>query len=177
MRHLVLLLGLMPLFATAQHCGYDFASIIVVRPHLEGDTQVVQGLRITLLDSTNLPVTIGGEAWHLFRPNSDLTACERYQHDFARGYKVCFPFAKNDYVLVLPRGMETAKLKVLVQDDRLPVHIDYHRRNWMNPFRMRVVALSKFDSYPLCGTYNDEVYPPMEGRPNFAPVDITLYTR
>ncbi len=171
------ILILLPTLLPAQHCGYDFASIIVVRPYLEGDTQLVQGLRITLLDSTNLPVTIEGEAWHLFRPNSDLNACARYQHDFARGHKVCFPFAKDGYVLVLPRGMDTSKMKVLVQDDRLPVSVDYHRRNWIHPFRMQVLPLTPFDSYPLCGTYNEEVYPPMDGRPNFAPVEITLYPR
>ncbi len=177
MRHVLLLLLLLPTGLTAQHCGYDFASIIVVRPHLEGDTQVVKGLRITLLDSTNLPVTIGREAWHLFRPNTDLKACERYQRGSALGHEVCFPFARDNYVLVLPRSMDIAKMKVLVQDDRLPVHVDYHMRNWIHPFLMQVVSLAPFDSYPLCGTYNDEVYPTLEGRPNFAPVDITLYRR
>jgi hypothetical protein len=177
MRRLSLVFALLPTLLFAQHCPYDFASIIVVRPHLEGDTQVVRGLRITLLDSTNLPVTIGGDAWHLFRPNTDLKACERYQSGFARGHDVCFPFANENYVLVLPRSMDTSKMKVLVQDDRLPVHVDYHGRNWIHPFRMQLVPLNPYDSYPLCGTYSDETYPPMEGRPNFAPVDIILYPR
>lgn len=177
MRLVLLLSALLPTLLNAQHCPYDFASLIVVRPHLEGDTQVVKGLRITLLDSTNLPVTIGGEAWHLFRPNTDIKACERYQHSLARGHDVCFPFANDNYVLVLPRSMDTSKMKVLVQDDRLPVNVDHHGRNWIHPFRMQVVPLNPYDSYPLCGRYSDEVYPPMEGRPNFAPVDIILYPR
>lgn len=177
MRHAWILLFLLNAQLNAQHCGYDFAAIIVVRPHLQGDTQVVKGLRITLLDSTNLPVTIGGEAWHLFRPNTDLKACERYQSGFARGHEVCFPFANDNYVLVLPRSMDTSKMKVLVQDDRLPVHVDHHKRNWIHPFRMQVVPLTPFDSYPLCGTYSDETYPPMEDRPNFAPVDVILVPR
>ena len=177
MRSSILCLLLLPLGLFAQHCPYDFASIIVVRPHLEGDTQVVKGLRITLLDSTNLPVTIGGDAWHLFRPNTDLKACERYQSGFARGHDVCFPFANDNYVLVLPRYMDTSKMKVLVQDDRLPVNVDYHGRNWIHPFHMQEVPLNPYDCYPLCGTYSDETYPPMEGRPNFAPVDIILYPR
>lgn len=177
MRPAWILLFLLNAQLNAQHCVYDFASIIVVRPHLEGDTQVVKGLRITLLDSTNLPVTIGGEAWHLFRPNTDLKACERYQHNFARGHDVCFPFANDNYVLVLPRNMDISKMKVLVQDDRLPVYVDNHKRNWIHPFRMHAVPLNPFDSYPLCGTYSDETYPTMEGRPNFAPVDVILDPR
>ncbi|MBL7964664.1 MAG: hypothetical protein JNM31_12575 [Flavobacteriales bacterium] len=177
MRPLFILLCCFPLALTAQHCVYDFASIIVVRPHLDGDTQVVKDLRITLLDSTNLPVTIGGEAWHLFRPNTDLKACQRYQHGFTRGYAMCFPFAKDNYVLVLPRGMDTSKMKVLIQDDRPSTSVDYHRRNWMHPFVMQVLPLTAFDNYPLCGTYNDEEYPDRHDRPPYHPVDITLRTR
>lgn len=155
----------------AQHCGYDFASIIVVHPHLEGDTQVVRGLRITLLDSANLPYTHPGHAWHLFRPNSDREACAQWQGGFARGHKVCFPFAEDNYVLVIPRGTDTSKMKVLVQDDRRPVYADR-----IEPFAMQVVPLTAFDNYPLCGRYDDEVYPHMEQRPAYAPVDVVMRT-
>ncbi len=158
----------------AQHCGYDFAAIIVVRPHLQGDTNVVKGLRITLLDSTNLPVDFRGAAQHLFRPNTDHDACAQWQGRFAEGYKLCFPFAKDNYVLVIPHGTDTSKMKLLVQDDRLPMTVDYHRQNWPPPFPMQVVPLTAFDSYPLCGTYNDVVYPQLDGRPSFAPVDVIL---
>lgn len=175
MRHLLVLLPLALATCThAQHCGYDFAAIIVVRPHLQGDTNVVKGLRITLLDSTNLPVNFSGAAQHLFRMNTDLDACARWQGRFAEGYKLCFPFAKDNYVLVIPRGTDTAKMKLLVQDDRLPMTVDYHRQNWIHPFPMQVVPLTGFDSYPLCGNYNDVVYPQLDGRPSFAPVDVVL---
>lgn len=175
MRTLALLLALAStVFTKGQHCGYDFASIIVVHPHLEGDTHVVKDLRITLLDSTNLPVTFHGKAWHLFRPNTEREACAQWQAGFAPGYKGCFPFAKDNYVLVIPRGMDTAKMKVLVQDDRPTVYADHHRQNRVDPFRMQVVPLTAFDSYPLCGTYNDVVYPRMEGRPDYAPVEVVI---
>ncbi|MFN6115430.1 MAG: hypothetical protein ACK46C_06070, partial [Flavobacteriales bacterium] len=56
----LLLLTLLPLFARAQHCAFDFYSIIVVRPHAHGDTNVVEGLRVMLLDQDNLPAHATG---------------------------------------------------------------------------------------------------------------------
>ena len=44
-------------------------------------------------------------------------------------------------------------------------------------YKQVVIPLREFDSYSLCGRYDEDVYPPMEGRPNFAPVDIMLYPR
>jgi hypothetical protein len=174
MRPIIPLLGLLPFTLQAQHCGYDFSSIIVVRPHAEGDTALIQGLHITLLDSTNLPVMHQGHAWNLFLPNSDYEACAHWQGGFMPGLQVCFPFAKNNYVLVIPTGYDTSKMKVLVQDDRPRSHIDIRRRIWPKRYLHQVVPLTEFDTYRLCGKYDREEYPPVEGRPNFAPVDITL---
>lgn len=174
MRTTSLLFALLPFTLSAQHCGYDFSSIIVVRPHLAGDTNVIEGLRITLLDSTNLPMAHQGHAWDLFRPNSDYEACAHWQGGFARGCQVCFPFAKDNYVLVIPTGYDTSRMNVLVQDERPRSPIDIRRRIWPKRYGQRIVPLTAFDSYRLCGVYDREAYPPMEGRANFAPVDISL---
>ncbi|HRH39708.1 MAG TPA: hypothetical protein PK760_15265, partial [Flavobacteriales bacterium] len=55
--------------AASQHCAFDFARIIVVRPHLEGDTNVIAGLRVMLLDKDNLPATATGTPFYLFQRN------------------------------------------------------------------------------------------------------------
>ena len=36
------------------------------------------------------------------------------------------------------------------------------------------MPLTEFDLYSLCGVYDNDVYPVIHDRPNFAPVDITL---
>ncbi len=140
-----------------------------------GIPQRSTGLHITLLDSNNLPLMHQGHAWDLFRPNSDYEACAHWQGRLhAEGHQVCFPFAKDNYVLVIPTGYDTSKMKVLLQDERPRGHIDIRRRIWPKRYMQQVVQLTAFDVYCLCGAYDEEVYPPMEGRPNFAPVDITL---
>ncbi|MBK8612460.1 MAG: hypothetical protein IPN85_03060 [Flavobacteriales bacterium] len=174
MRPFALAICFLPFSLFAQHCGYDFASVIVVRPHAAGDSAVIEGLRITLLDSNNLPLMHQGHAWDLFRPNSDYEACAHWQGGFMAGYQVCFPFAKDNYVLVIPTGYDTSKMKVLVQDERPRSHVDVRRRIWPERYTQKVVPLTAFDSYRLCGVYDEEVYPHTEGRPNFAPVDVIL---
>ena len=102
MRCLTLLLVLvhLPFTLRAQHCGYDFASLIVVRPFADGDTVVIDGLRITLLDSNNVPMVYYGKPLHLFHRNQKQHLRPRRQ-----GYSnvpAFFPFAQDNYILVVP---------------------------------------------------------------------------
>ncbi len=171
-RVLVLAVCVSCTIVNAQHCGYDFSSIIVVRPLAAGDSTVIDGLRITLLDSNNLPVVQYDRPWDLFHrnPEQNIPHHRRGQFDVPDH----FPFAQDNYVLVIPQSMDTSKMKVLVQDerhsgtpnkrgDRRPVH-----------FKQHVVPLTAFDAYRLCGTYDEEVYPELVDRPQYRPVDIIL---
>lgn len=175
MRSFLTLLCCIPLSLAAQHCGYDFASLIVVRPFADGDTVVIDGLRITLLDSNNLPVVHYDKPWQLFHRNDE----QNLRHSRRGHFDVpdYFPFAQDNYVLVIPTGYDTSKMKVLVQDERTSG--TQNKRGDRRPlyFKQQVVPLTVFDSYRLCGTYDAEVYPELSGRPRYHPVDITLYPR
>lgn len=175
MRATTLLLGLLPFTLAAQHCGYDFASVIVVRPHTDGDTVVIDGLRITLLDSNNVPVVHYDKPWNFFHRNT----VQNFQHH-RRGHFDApdyFPFAKDNYVLVVPTGFDTARMKVLVQDERHTGSPNEHGDRRRVHFKQQVVQLTTFDAYRLCGVYDDEVYPQLSDRPQYHPVDITLSPR
>lgn len=179
MRYLSILGVLAVLHGKAQHCAYDLASVIVVRPHAFGDTAVIDGLRITLLDSTNLPMTYSGWSYPAFIQNMDASS---FEHDMLNhrpqiGADRIFPFAKDSYVLVVPSHLRTAGMKVLVQDERDHAALNKRQDRWPVRYEQVVVPLTAFDSYRLCGAFDDEVYPLREGRPNFAPVDITLHPR
>lgn len=163
--------------AHAQHCGYDFSSIIVVRPHGEGDSAVIDGLRITLLDSNNIPVLVQGQPYHLFKPNDDPDACGQRLFGFARGQCRCFPFAKDNYVLVIREGMKTETMRILVQDDDRSGYVNRRQKRWQEGYAQQVIPLTAFDSYPLCGRYDDTVYPALKDRPQYQPVDITVKRR
>lgn len=159
----------------AQHCAYDFRSVIVVRPHFYGDTAVIDGLRITLLDSNNMPVVHNGQPWNLFHSNLPNT-CKSGKHGHFN-LPDYFPFAQDNYILVVPNSFATAKMKVLVQDERHTSPLNKRRDQWPVRFKQMVVPLTAFDSYRLCGVYDKEVHPPMQDRPAFHPIDITLQPR
>lgn len=171
----LLLMVLLPTGLSAQHCAYDFSSVIVVRPHAAGDSAVIDGLRITLLDSTNLPVVHYDKPWPLFHRNVEQHLPHRRDGHF--NVPAFFPFANDNYILVVPNSFRTAKMKVLVQDERDAGPLNKRRDQWPVRYKQVVEPLTAFDSYRLCGVCDEEGYPPMEGRPNFAPVDITLYPR
>ena len=170
MRHSVLLLPFICSSLTAQHCGYDFAAIIVVHAHRANSNAVEPRLRISLLDTNNLPAVINGEDWNRFRPNDGRSVLpdRTWQPHFARYKGHAFPFVGDNYFLVVPARLNYTGYAILVQDER---------NGGMGELRRTVVPITSNDVYPLCGRFDEEVYPPLEGRPNFAPVDITLYPR
>ena len=174
MRCFAVLLCCSPLALAAQHCGYDFASVIVVRPHAAGDSAVIDGLRITLLDSNNVPVVLNERTLKTFWRNA---ARKLGAHRTCSDVPDFFPFARDNYVLVVPNRFRTARMKVLVQDERDAGPLNKRQDRWPVRFKQRLVPLTAFDSYRLCGVYDEEVYPPMHDRPPFQPVDIILSPR
>ena len=170
MRLLIFLLAGLPTLLNAQHCGYDHASIIVVNAHRVNNPSVEPRLRITLLDTNNLPAVINGQDWNRFRPNDGRSVLHdrAWQPHFERYSGRVFPFAGDNYMLVVPSHLDYTGYAILVQDER---------NGGMGELKRTVVSITNNDVYLLCGTYDEEVYPPMEGRPNFAPVDIILYPR
>ncbi len=170
MRLLFVLLFFQPVILAAQHCGYDFASIIVVHAHRANSHTVEPRLRITLLDTNNLPAVINGQEWNRFRPNDGRRVLHdrAWQPHFERYSGQVFPFAGDNYILVTPSHLDYSGYSILVQDER---------NGGLGELRRTVVPITSNNVYPLCGRFDEEVYPPMHGRPNFAPVDITLYER
>ena len=167
MRYLATLFVCFPFALLAQHCGYDFASIIVVRPHLEGDTNVVEGLRVMLLDQDNLPATATGTPFYLFHRNTDRPEQWIHPATWRRNGQRIFPFAKDNYVLVVPNHFHMENYRVLVMDER--PGSDGPR------YRQQVLHLHPTQCKPLCGHYRDEVYQSASGEPAFHPVTITLF--
>lgn len=170
MRTLILAVFICPFVLHAQHCGYDFASIIVVHAHRSNSATVEPRLRITLLDTNNLPAVINGQDWNRFRPNDGRSTLpdRAWQSHFERYSGQVFPFAGDNYVLVVPSRLDYTGYSILVQDER---------NGGLGELRRTVMPITNNDVYPLCGRYDEDVYPPREGRPNFAPVDIILYQR
>lgn len=166
MRHSCFILLLLPALLTAQHCAFDFKSIIVVHPHAAGDTAVIDGLRITLLEKDNLPATDTGTSNYLFTRNTEPSDLIHRRTFRAQGRRM-FPFAGNNYVLVVPNHFHMDNYKVLVLDER--------PGNDGPRYRYQVIHLDPSQCKPLCGRYSDTVYPTGPGEAPLRVVDLTLF--
>ncbi|MBK8498954.1 MAG: hypothetical protein IPL52_09085 [Flavobacteriales bacterium] len=155
----------------AQHCGYDNAAILVVRPHAPGDTTVVDGLRITVLDTNNVPLTYGGRPYPIFFRNTDGKAFNTpgVNHRPQRGQQRLFPFAQDNYVLVIGHHLDLRGCSILVQDERSWEH--------RNVYRQMVVPLTLERGYPLCDRFDEVFYSTYGDEPSYAPIDIPLRRR
>ncbi|MEO8066643.1 MAG: hypothetical protein ABI599_03010 [Flavobacteriales bacterium] len=81
------ILCLLPFVVSAQHCGHDIASLIAVRSHAAGDNAVIDGLRITLLVSNNVPMVLNSGTLHPFWRNVEQVAPVKRALE-AKGYRV-----------------------------------------------------------------------------------------
>lgn len=157
---------LLPMGVVAQHCPYDFQSIIVVHPVAEGDTALVEGLRISLLEKDNLPAQATGVPTYLFTRNTEWSGRIPRRTFRRQGHRM-FPFAGNNYILMVPNHFHMDNYKILVQDER--------PGNDGPRYRMQVMHLDPSQSHPLCGRYDALVYPVAEGEPAFTPILIYLF--
>ena len=141
----------------------------MVRPHAEGDTALIEGLRIMLLDKDNLPATSTGTPFYLFQRNTDRPTQWMHPSTWRRQGRRQFPFAQDNYILVVPNHFAIEDYRLLVLDESPGT--DGPR------YRQQVMHLHPSQCKPLCGRYDDEVYATRPGEPAFTPVNISLFER
>ncbi|MEO1451048.1 MAG: hypothetical protein AAFV07_16075 [Bacteroidota bacterium] len=134
---------------SAQHCPYDYATIVVVYPHLEGDSTVLSNLRITVWDSLNQPLMRSrwnGKVWEKdtvsFWVNPKRTTRKGVidNNHPMEPWKMHFWFAEGNYVLVgggYPKGFT-----LQIEDGNR----DIQHRRW----RTQRIPLNPSQMYPLC---------------------------
>ena len=164
--------------AYAQHCPFDGAGIIAIRPLEESSSTIIPNLRITLLDSV-YNVVFGTElrdgAWVTdtveFWQNPQKTTFRGYIDNAnpADGRRIRFPFARDNYVWVCSDRFPAGRYYVQIED------IDGKENG--GAFKTLVLSLRNDDVYTLCSTYDEEEYPESgEGR-RFEAVEITLLSK
>lgn len=164
--------------ASAQHCPFDFAAMIVVHVHDEDSTRTIPGLRITLIDSTGK----GYVKMHYrngrfvedtvrFWQNPPKTTYRGYIDNENPGEmeNIRFPFAKDNYVLIVGRGMDLTGFSLRVETTT-------ENSQYLVPFS--TIPLHTEDAYALCGVYDDNKFYPREyGQRVYSPVEIILHKK
>jgi len=147
----------------AQHCAYDFASIIVVSIHEKDNLENISNLKVTIVDSSGNPVLDSNENEMLFWQNPRKTTSD--YNNPAQARKIRYPFAKNNYVLVLGGSHSIDKYYLKIEEKE---NFDKYRLPYY-----QMINLYEVDKYRLCDTYNNEDYKSYIGR-LYKPVEIII---
>lgn len=161
---LALLFSLFAVFAKAQHCPFDMSAIVVVKIHTDKDTALITGLTLSIVDSNGNWVA---DFWQ----NPPQTTFKGYidNENPARPKHIRFPFAKDNYVWVTRSRFKLGHYNIKISYTRPDKKKDL--------FESIIISATNDDVYPLCGTYDEEAYPPWmlnDRQKIFKPIEVVV---
>lgn len=155
MKNFVLFILLAPSWLLAQHCPYDFESILVLDVRCDADSQTIPGLKITLQNSGGNVImgsSYDGQQWKtdtsFFWLNTDsvgLRGIVDSQHSWSP-WKTHFWFAEDNYVLVCPRAADYKGWKIRIED------LDGLQN--CGKYRTTIIDVPNTYVYPLCNAFS-----------------------
>ncbi len=155
MKKFVFLFLLFPVWLAAQHCPYDYESVIVLDVRCDVDSQTIPGLKITLQNANGnviMSSSYNGTTWEtdtsFFWLNTDTTTFSGVidnKHAWSP-WKTRFWFADDNYVLVCPRASTYKGWKIRIED------VD--GKNNCGKYRTTVLDVSSQFVYPLCTAFS-----------------------
>ncbi len=132
-------------FSQQIHCGYDFTSYFVVEPREEGKSEVIKGLKITLVDFFGFDLINTDNKYSWIKPNEVLQFYENYKID-NQGNRVSdddpngkwyFYFAKESYLISVNNTFQAEHFRIKVEDPN-------------GVYKTVFVPLNSFNMYILC---------------------------
>lgn len=137
------------------HCGYDFTSYLVLNVHEEGNKKMIEGLRVTLVDSLGNDVVNVNNTLSWTQRNQVLRLTPNYKIDSANkrvpfdtpGAKWFFPFAEQSYLLSVSTSFKAEIYQLKIED------IDGADNG--GDFETAYVQLYPFNMYVLCSSENE----------------------
>ena len=145
---LLILLNLNIFRLYSQHCAFDYAYLIGVRPFDKDSTRIVKGLRITLVNEFQQPVGIKNGAVLKQNHISDYRRLGKtVEHEDMQ-----YSFAPNDYVAISNSSFaKSSNLFIKVEDQRKTNKV----------FQTQIIPVSTLNFIHLCGynpKYNKEKF-------------------
>lgn len=155
MKKFAFLFFLFPVWLSAQHCPYDYESVIVLDVRCGADSITIPGLKITLQNANGniiMSSSFNGNEWEtdtsFFWLNTDTTTRTGVidnKHAWSP-WKTRFWFADDNYVLVCPRVSSYKGWKIRIED------VD--GKNNSGKFKTTVLDVNGEFVYPLCTAFS-----------------------
>ena len=146
-------------FAFTQHCPFDGVSIIVVDVHERNFAKNIPHLKITMVNVEGKPV--------LDYKGNEITFWQNLEksihsiNDLDHAKEMRFPFAKDNYVWVLPKSFQIDGYFLKIE-------------NTVKPTKFDKIKLYDVDKYHLCGQYTNEQLSSYSGQRVYQPIEIII---
>lgn len=178
MKKLYTLISLLTLTAVnaqigdAIHCGYDFTSYIVVKPHEDGKQQTIDGLKLTICDENGNEVINKDFKLSWKNNNQPLHFVRNYKID-ANNKRIAkdiegkwfYYFAEDHYLLTVANTFNAEAFYLKIED------IDGEGNG--GHFKTFIMQLAPYNMYILCTS--DEKQKAMQfGRRMNKPIEVVL---
>ena len=148
-------------YSQVPHCGFDFTSYLVVIPHENGSTAIINNLQITIVDENGKEVvnTNNSLSWI----NKDKTLL------FDRNYLISkatekerwfFPYATESYFLSVTNTFPADNYSVKITDVK-------------GVYKTQTIELQNFNLYILCSSENEREAKSFGPRTN-RPIEVIL---
>jgi|SRR5690554_851798 len=159
-------------FGDAIHCGYDFTSYIVVKPHESGKTKTINGLKISICDQNGNEVINENYKLSWKNNNQPLYFVRNYKIDahnkpiegFNEG-KWFYYFAEDHYLVTVSNTFNAEEYYLKIEDtdgDENGGH-----------FKTFLMQLAPYNMYILCDS--EEKQQAMQfGRRMNKPIEVVL---
>ena len=156
----------------AIHCGYDFTSYIVVKPHEDGKTQTINGLKMTICDEAGNEVINKDFKLSWKNNNQPLNFVRNYKIDsnnkkiegFDEG-KWFYYFADDHYLVTVTNTFNAEDYYLKIEDADGEANGGH--------FKTFTMQLAPYNMYILC-TSEEKQKAMQFGRRMNKPIDVVL---
>lgn len=148
-------------YSQVPHCGFDFTSYLVVIPHENGNTLIINELQITIVDESGKEVVNTDNSLSWINKDKALL--------FDRNYLISkptekerwfFPYATESYFLSVTNTFPADNYSVIITDAK-------------GVYKTQTIELQNFNMYILCSSENERQAKSFGPRTN-RPIEVVM---
>ena len=126
----------------SQHCPWDYTSIVVVKPISNCDGKIIEDLKIVLLDTINIPITITKDTLMFWQNLKEISGSQFTIDTHFIGAQVPdFWFANQNYIFLTHTNNE-GPIRAIILNSGLD--------SSKTKFENKIIEISKDYFFPLC---------------------------
>lgn len=148
-------------FSQVPHCGFDFTSYLVVIPHENGNSAILNNLQISIVDANGNEVLNTNNSLSWLNKDKALLFDRNYLISKAtEKERWFFPYANESYFLSVTNTFPADNYSVKIADPK-------------GIYKTQMIELQNFNMYILCSSENEKQAKSFGPRTN-RPIEVVM---